>query len=116
MIESFFTLLGALLLVVIIIFLSYLAAKYLTKGASKLGGAKHMKVIDRIVVGQDRALLIVQIGKEYYLIGSSDQTISLLKELSPEDLTFLPDVEDQSIPGFKDSFRTVLKDRVSKRS
>lgn len=116
MIESFFTLLGALLLVVIIIFLSYFASKSLAKGATKLGGAKHMNVIDRIVVGQDRALLIVQIGSNYYLIGSSDQNISLLKELNPDDLIFLSEGGNQEQSGFKESFRTVLKDRVSKRS
>lgn len=116
MIKGFFTLLGALLLVVLIIFLSYYATKYLAKGAAKISGASHMKVIDRIVLGQDRVLLIVQIGAAYYLIGSSDQSISLLKELNPDDLIFLQDNETQELPSFKQSFRTVLKDRVSRKS
>ena len=116
MIENFLTLLGALLLVMLVIFLSYYATKYLAKGASKINGATHMKVMDRIVLGQDRALLIVRIGASYYLIGSSDQSISLLKELNPDELSFLQEGETQELPGFKQSFRTVLKDRISKKS
>ena len=116
MIEGFFTLLGALLLVILVIFLSYYVTKYLAKGAVRINGTSHMKVLDRIVLGQDRALLIVQIGAAYYLIGSSDQSISLLKELNPDDLISLPDNESQDLPGFKQSFRTILKDRVSRKS
>lgn len=45
-----------------------------------------MKVIDRVIIGQDKSLMIVQIGERYCLIGVAQSGIQLLMELSKEEV------------------------------
>jgi len=45
-----------------------------------------MQMLDRLPLGQDKAVAIVRAGKHYYLIGVASSQITLLAELSEEDL------------------------------
>lgn len=112
MFETIWTLFGTLIAVVAVIYLSYRFSRYLASGATKMGNSRYMKTIDRIVLGPDRMLLIVEIGGMCYLVGSTASGISLLKELSAEEMEAARQFElsgkDNPAGGMK-SFQSVLQ-------
>ena len=69
-----------------IIYLSYLCSKYLGKGLAKTGRSRYMRMVDQMVVGQNRTLAIVQVGDRYLLLGAGQEQVQTLAELSEEDL------------------------------
>lgn len=79
-------LLLAIIGVAIVIYLSYLFSKFISVGASKINAAKYMNVVDRLAVGQDRLLMILEIGEKYYLTSVTTQNIQILKELEKDEL------------------------------
>ena len=46
--------------VIVIIYLSYLASKYIGKGLGRSGSSRYMRLIDQITLGQDR---VFEIGR-----------------------------------------------------
>lgn len=43
--------------------------------------SKYMNVVDRLMLGQNNFITIVEINDKYYLVGISEKDISILKEL-----------------------------------
>lgn len=84
--SSIIPLMLALMAVVGVIYLSYIFSKYVALGASKMSGTKYMRVVDRMLLGQDKMMIIVQIGESYYLTGVTSQNVQIIKELSEDEL------------------------------
>ena len=74
------------LLAAIIIYLSYICSKYLGKGLARGGSSQYMRMLDQLIVGQNRTLAVVQAGERYLLLGVGPDRIEMLLELSEEDL------------------------------
>lgn len=104
----------AIAAVIAVIYGSYAVSKYIAVGASKVNGARYMKVIDRIPVGQDRSILILQIGDKRYLVGNTQHSIELLRELGEEDLIDLKKENFRQLPE-RESFRQVLDTWMKKK-
>ena len=85
--EGIIPLILALVAVAAVLYLSYLFSRYLAVGAAKVNKSKYVKIVDRVVLGQDRMMLITMIGEKYYLIGSTAQSIQILTELDSEEMT-----------------------------
>ncbi len=88
-----------------IIYLSYLASKYIGKGVNMNQRSRYMRVIDQIVVGQDRSIAIVQIGIKYVLVGIASGQVNILSEIQDEDLVQInaPDKTMSELSNFKDT-------------
>ena len=56
--------------------------------------SRYMNVVDKLMLGQNNFIAIVEISNKYYLIGITEKGISILKEL--EDFHLLPDVKESS--------------------
>lgn len=59
-----------------------------TSLAGRLGpgsGQRQMKVLERLAVGRDQALLVVRLAGRTFLLGSSPSGFSLLAELTEEE-------------------------------
>jgi len=110
--DGVFPLILALIAVGVILYLSYLFSRYLAIGAAKVNKSKYIKIIDRIVLGQDRMIMIALIGEKYYLIGSSAQSIQILTELDEKAMTeiSLSDRDADSVV-FKDKLKGLLAKR-----
>lgn len=105
----------ALLAVVAVIYLSYVFSKFIAVGAGKMSGARYMRVVDRMMLGQDKMMMIVQIGDSYYLTGVTSQNVQIVKELSGEELI---EMEGASQPmGFQQavSFKNSLQNFMNKK-
>ncbi|MHC1724178.1 MAG: flagellar biosynthetic protein FliO [Aminipila sp.] len=105
----------ALLAVVAVIYLSYIFSKYVALGASKMSGTRYMRVVDRMMLGQDKMMMIVQIGDSYYLTGVTSQNVQIIKELSGEELiemqaTVQPTPFQQVV-----SFKSALQKHMNKK-
>lgn len=81
--------------VVLIIYGSYLASKYIGGGLSKSSSSRYMRLIDQITMGQDRHIAIIQVSGKYLLVGITAGQIHVLSELQDEELFPLaPDEEE----------------------
>lgn len=70
--------------------------------------AGQMKVLDRLPLGQDKALLIVQAAGKTLLVGVASHAVSLLCELDAREILPLP--AQESAP-----FMGILKDMIKNR-
>lgn len=79
-----------LALFAVIMYLAYLATKYVGKRYSSGGakGGKNLEILEAAAVGKDSRLAIAKAGEKYLLIGITPQSISLISELSPEELDY----------------------------
>ena len=116
MIGAVLPLLLALIALVAVIYLSYLFSKYLSLGASKINGAKYMRVVDRLFLGQDKFMMVIQIGDRYYLAGVTGQSVTLMKELSGDELIEMePNQEKNNVVPQFTVFKEMLEKRLNKK-
>ena len=74
------------LMAAVIIYLSYLCSKYMGKGMVRTSRSRYMRMLDQMIVGQNRTLAVVQAGDRYLLLGVGPERIDMLLELSEEEL------------------------------
>ena len=74
------------IVVILIIYGSYIASKYIGKGLSKSSSSRYMRLIDQITLGQDRHIAIIQVSGKYLLVGITAGQIRVLSELEEDEL------------------------------
>ena len=82
-----FSLLGIILVLLLVMAGCYLFTRWAGTGLGVTlgGGGGRIKVLERLSVGRDQALLVVRIADRYLLLGSSPAGFSLLTELTEEE-------------------------------
>lgn len=97
--------------VILVLYLSYRFSKYLATKASKLSGSGYIQVKERTMLTQDKGLAVIFVAEKHYLIGFSNQEISVLMEL--------PDYEPtQTAKGqnFADLLKATIKGQFGLRA
>ena len=110
--DNILTFAGLIIAIAVILFLSYVFSKYIGRGVMGYSSSSNIKVVDRIILGQDKSLAIVKVGNKYYLIGISSAGINMLNEVSPDDLQNIEQInkfDENKIPQFKNIFAEVKK-------
>lgn len=79
-------LVSVILVVVLILYGSYLFTRSIGKRSGIKGRGSLMQMMDRMSLGQDKSVAIVRIGQHYYLIGIASAQVNLMAELSGDDL------------------------------
>ena len=81
------SLLGILLVLLLVLGGCYLFTRWAGRGLGGTlgGGSTRMRVVERLAVGRDQALLVVRVADRYLLVGSSPNGFSLLAELTEEE-------------------------------
>lgn len=100
MLEGIFSAFGALLMVAVVLALAWWVTRRIAGGTGLKIQSRYMKIIDKIIIGQDRSILIIQIGDNYYVAGVTAANISLLAELKADMLESLSDDMDTRLPEF----------------
>ena len=62
--------------------------KYLMKNVKKLGGVKsgaYMKIIDRVVIAQDKHIILLEAGNKLLIVGVSPQNMETLAGFTKEE-------------------------------
>ncbi len=95
-------------LVIMIVFIAaiYYGSRWLKKRYSISPGNKLIKIIDRIMLGQDKSIVIADILNCKYIIGISGQQITLLKDLGEIEL---PELKPSGQEDFAAVFGEILK-------
>jgi len=86
-------------------YMSYLFTKFVGNRSSVMNKAQYMKVIDRLAIGQDRCLMIVEVQNAHYLVSATTKEIRILKELDGFEVVITQPPAPMS---FTESFKTVL--------
>ena len=81
-IKDIFSLVLALIGIVLVLFLTYYGTRWLSKKSVPGLKSKYMKITDRMMLGQNKFLAIAEISGKYYLLGITESNISILKELN----------------------------------
>lgn len=105
--EKVFTALGILLVLIAILYLSYVCTRYVGQkaGAGGFGGSsRNIHILEQKMLSRDGSVAIVQISGKLYLVGVTPQNISLLTEIEDESLIkeFPPAEEEKFAVPFKD--------------
>jgi flagellar protein FliO/FliZ len=108
--NSVISLASVLILTVLILYLSYIFTKSLGKGIGVKRQGTQMQMLDRLPLGQDKAVAIVRLGSHYYFIGIAASQITLLAEIPEEDID-AEGYESAPLPGAEGylDFKKLLK-------
>ena len=78
--------------VIALIFLTFYASRALHKRMYSFSG-KHIKIVEREMLSQDKSLIVVKAGEKYMLLGVTSQHIDKLYEFSEGEFS-----EEAEIP------------------
>lgn len=81
---DFFSLLSALLMVGLVLFLAWWSSRQLGGRYMKMSSNQSMRILEQIRLGTDQRLLLVKIRERVFLIGASQEGIQLLAELGED--------------------------------
>ncbi|MGE5632239.1 MAG: flagellar biosynthetic protein FliO [Caulobacteraceae bacterium] len=65
---------------------AYYATKFIAKKGYGASNNKNLKVVEMVSLGIDKSLLLVKVGEQYLLLGSSQKNITLLTPVDSEKL------------------------------
>ena len=104
---------GPTIIPIALMFLVIVAAYYTTRAistkAQKINKGKCLKVIDRLVIGRDKHILLLEAGDTVYLLGITGQNMTPIGTLPKERMEqFLSAEKTQSASG-ESVFQSVLK-------
>ncbi|NLJ67194.1 MAG: flagellar biosynthetic protein FliO [Clostridiales bacterium] len=51
-----------------------------------MGASKHIRIIDRVFLGNDKSVCIIQVGERFFLIGVTNHHIGDISEIQEADL------------------------------
>ena len=97
-------------IIIALLLLTYWASRYLTKRVKGFAGGRYMRVLERIVVGKDQQIALLELGDKVLIVGVASQRITTLGELDKAQLTPL----ESSGGGEAGGFALVLKDALKK--
>lgn len=102
MLSGFFS----FLFIILILFGAYIATRWYATKVKGMTNGKHIKVVDRVILGKDKGIIIVQVGQKVYMMSEGTNGLTILNEMEEHDLGV---VEPQEGPtSFKDIIQTYL--------
>lgn len=106
-----------ILIICIVVFLgAYYSSRLLGNYHFKKNKTSNIKIIEAISVGPQKTIQLLKIGSEFVLIGVTKDKITLLKDISQEniDLSLIENCNETIIP-FSQYMDKIIKKKVSKR-
>jgi len=82
-----------LVIVVLILYFSYVTTKWIGGKAIGSRGSKYMKIVDTLAVTQDKSVIILQADEKHLLLSVSPTEIKLITELE----NFVPQSEELNL-------------------
>lgn len=106
-VEGFLSIVMILAMMAAVVGLAYLATRFVGKRVMPQGGGRHIKVLDRVQLGQDMALLLVRVAGKTMLIGTAQHEMRKLCDIEGDEIPDPPDPEPMP-------FQQMLKDALRK--
>lgn len=92
-------------IVIAVVAALFFVRKFLLTRVKGFGGGKRMRVSDRIVISQDKQIMMVELSGKMMIVGVAGHTINQLALLDKNECAELP--EDES-----NSFGNILSDKI----
>ena len=89
-IKSILKLIGLIILCILIIAASYFTTKFVGKRQIQGGSKSNFKSVDVFRITPNKYLQIVEVGKRYFCIAVTKESVTLISELSEDDLKVHP--------------------------
>ena len=109
---SIFQAIASIVILLGILYLAYLASRYLGTSAVRRSSSEHIKLLDMISLGQDKAVAAIKVGDKQFLLGVTQGSITKLSDLDEEDIIQML-IEKEETPlagqGFKDILSKINK-------
>ncbi|MGI6707466.1 MAG: flagellar biosynthetic protein FliO [Clostridia bacterium] len=95
-----------------VLWLAYWTSRWIASRSAQFTQGKYLKMIDRIMVGNDKWITLVQLGDKIYMIGITGQRIEQIGETDISRLAPLMDGESGAKPGdFKTRLAALLENK-----
>ncbi|MDR1135000.1 MAG: flagellar biosynthetic protein FliO [Clostridiales Family XIII bacterium] len=118
MLGDIWSIILALIGITLVLALTYFVSKWYAGRIGHTASGQHIKVVDRIVVGKNSSIIVIELGEAQYMIGVTEQGVSIMKELDePAKIVAEPKTPDFEFKllNLRDfNFRNVL-DKYNKR-
>lgn len=92
--------------IVLVLYLCYRFSQFMAKRVNTISNSNNMKVIERVALSQDKGLAIIEVCKKLYLIGFSNSSVEILKELDESEMHLAEAVPKDR---FLDALNSTLK-------
>ena len=110
-VESVLKLIGLILLCIIIIAASYYTTKFVGNRQAGMTGESNFKSLDIYRLNQNKYLQLIEVGRRYFVIAVSKDSVQFIAELEKDDITYwrtekkvsFKDIMSKVVPGRKDS-------------
>jgi flagellar protein FliO/FliZ len=79
--DSVWSIVLTLIGITAVLALTYFASRWYAGRMGPMMMGKHIKVLDRLVIGKTASILIIELAGARYLLGVTEQGVSILKEL-----------------------------------
>lgn len=103
---------GMLLALVLVLFLAWVALRFLNKRMPGLGGggaSRAIHVLDRVMVGKNSSVILLRVKDTVMLVAFSEHGVQKLYEFAAEEGEYEP-----ARPGELPSFTAALRDAAKK--
>jgi len=73
------------IIIVFVIILAYIGTRFISVKYTKLTSGRYLKVIERVALGQDKSLVLINIKAKIYLLGVSGNGINIVSEFNEDE-------------------------------
>jgi flagellar protein FliO/FliZ len=115
--ESFIQLLGALIIFMFVIVITYLTTRWMGGFQKARSNNKNLHIVETIGVGNNKLISIVEVGTIYLVVSVGKDEVHLLAQLERDQLKEFSFEEEQNSMS-KESFAEImnkLKDKLPKK-
>lgn len=84
------------IVLVVVGFLAYYSSRFLSKKSNSFLSGKYLNVIDRIMISNDKYILLIKAGEKIMIVGVTNQNMSLLGEMDKDEVLDLDNVQIQN--------------------
>ncbi len=106
MMELILRIVGSLLLIGVLIYLTYFVLKVYSKKAILRKG-EFMKIVDVLPLSSDSMLVLIKAGQKYILLGKTQKSITFLKEFELSEFSEVNEISDEK------SFKKIFDNSLS---
>lgn len=89
--SSFLQLIGVLIIFIVVLFITFLTTKWIGNYQKTNFVNKNLQIVESIRVGNNKFIAIVKAGEVYLVVAVGKDEITLLTQLTEEQLSEIPD-------------------------
>ena len=107
---------GMLIVMAVVLFAAYWCTRRIAvSSVGKIGvRGGQMQVMDRLPLGQNKMLIVVRVSTRYLLLGVTNEQITLLREMTEEEIAHWQQPMEQQREATR--FSDVIKDTLRSRN